>query len=416
MLLLFAALTTAQAQTIAVPGTDLMIHLPESDPDLPAPWTYSTGDISSEVKVGMRNRGAFTDIRLSTTGHQPDVIAVKEDLLAWLKAEDEADEYESYTLGELTEEENEKLGPMLRLPFEVFDTHLEQPFYRELVFFAIEGTGVVLTAISSESAERANTVLADVLEMMDPMKPAVALDALPTGSIQTPAGYSLKLPRGWRGLTPSERGRRDMALIKGDSIYSGESAYFFAVDTSYLNKTVFFCRVSDAASLHILSPEKSPLTAENFKTYIRVLLKGGSYQILEGGDAVVGESIPDNPLDIREEGELQFVERGDREAYLWQLEGTVWDKPTTTSVFFTTYDDLGLTCVSHAEEGDEAVLGTFAGVMKGLRIVDGKAHPMALSMGARYTRWWPFTNPLMQLYLFPLPLLAFGAWFVYKSD
>ena len=84
MLLLFAVLTTAQAQTIAVPGTDLMIHLPETDPDLPAPWTYSTGDNSSEVKVGMRNPEAFTDIRLSTTGLQPDVVAVKVDLLLWL--------------------------------------------------------------------------------------------------------------------------------------------------------------------------------------------------------------------------------------------------------------------------------------------------------------------------------------------
>ena len=417
MFLLFAALTTAQAQTIAVPGTDLMIHLPESDPDLPAPWTYSTGDISSQVKVGMRNREAFTDIRLSTTGHQPDVSAVKEDLLSWLKSEDEADDYEEYTLGELTDEVHEKLGPMLRVPFEVFDAHLEQPFYRELVFFGIEGAGVILTAISSESAERANTVLGEVVEMMDPMKPAVALEDLPTGRIQTSSGFSLSLPVGWRGLTPGERGRRDMALIKGKSIYAGESAYFFAVDTSFLNKTTFFCRVNDAASLHVISPEKSPSSAENFKTYVRVLLKGGSFRLTAGGDAFIGESIPENPLDIRSEGKLEFLEMADREAYMWELKGTVWDEPTTSQVFFTTYDDLGLTCVAHAQEGDEAILGTFSGVMKGLEIVDGDQHPMALSMGARYTRWWPFSNPLMQLYLFPLPLLVFGAWYVYnKSD
>jgi hypothetical protein len=55
-------------------------------------------------------------------------------------------------------------------------------------------------------------------------------------------------------------------------------------------------------------------------------------------------------------------------------------------------------------------------VMKNLQIVDGEDHPMVLSLGARYTRWWPFSNPLMQLYFFPVPLLAFGAWFVYKSD
>jgi len=416
MFLLFAALTTAQAQTIAVPGTDLMINVPHSDPDSPPVWTHSMGDISSEVKVGMRNREAFTDIRLSTTGHQPDVFGVQEDLLAWVKAEDEADDYEVYTLGEMIQEEHETLGPLLRMPFEVFDSHLEQPFFRELVFFGIEGSGVVLTAISSESAERAHMVLDEVVAMMDPMKPALAAEALPNGEIQTLSGFRLALPMGWRGLTAEETGRRDMALIKGDSIYSGEGAYFFAVDTAYLNKTVFYCRVNDAAGLHILSPGKSILAIENFKTYAKVLLKGGSFRLTEGGDAVVSESIPENPMDIQSEGEVQYLEMDDREAYLWEVKGTVWDKPTTTQIFFTTYDDLGLTCLAQAQEGDESLLGTFSGVMRDLQIVDGEDHPMALSLGARYTRWWPFSNPLMQLYFFPFPLLIFGAWFVYKSD
>lgn len=416
MFLLFAALTAAQAQTIAVPGTDLMIHLPKSDPDLPPVWTHSTGDISSEVKVGMRNREAFTDIRLSTTGHQPDVFAIQEDLLAWVKAEDEADDYEEYTLGEMTQEAHETLGPLLRMPFEVFDSHLEQPFYRELVFFGIEGSGVVLTAISSESAERAHTVLNEVVAMMDPMQPALAKADLPQGEIQTLSGFRLKLPMGWRGLTPAETGRRDMALILGDSIYAGEGAYFFAVDTAFLNKTAFYCRVNDAASLHVLSPEKSLLAVDNFKTYARVLLKGGSFRLTEGGDTVVSESLPENPVDIRSEGAVHYLEMADREAYLWEVKGTVWDEPTTAQIFFTTYDDLGLTCLAHAQAGAEAILGTFSGVMKGLTIVDGEDHPMTLSTGARYTRWWPFSNPFMQLYFFPFPLLAFGAWFVYKSD
>jgi hypothetical protein len=416
MLLLFAALSTVQAQTIAVPGTDLMIVVPQTDPDLPPVWTHSTGDISSEVKVGMRNREAFTDIRLSTTDYQPDVLRIQDDLLSWVKAEDEADDYEEYTLGEMTQEDHEKLGPVLRLPFEVFDSHLEQPFYRELVFFGIEASGVVVTAISSESAERAHLVLEDVLLMMDPMKLALPPEDLPLGEIQTASGYRLKLPMGWRGLTVEETSRRDVALIKGDSIYAGEAAYFYAVDTAYLNKTVFYCRVNDAAGLHVLAPDKSGLAIENFKTYARVLFKGGSFRLTEGGDTVISESIPDDPLDIKSEGEVQFLQMGDRDAYLWEVKGTVWDKPSTSQVFFTSYDDLGLTCVSQAEDSEKAILGTFSGVMKGLQIVDGENHPMVLSMGARYTRWWPFSNPLMQLYFFPIPLLAFSAWFLYKSD
>jgi hypothetical protein len=188
------------------------------------------------------------------------------------------------------------------------------------------------------------------------------------------------------------------------------------VDTAYLNKTVFSCRVNDAAGLHVLAPDKSDLAVENFKTYARLLFKGGSFRLTEGGNAVISESIPDDPLDIKSEGEVQFLQMGDRDAYLWEVKGTVWDKPSTSQVFFTSYDDLGLTCVSQAEDSEKAILGTFSGVMKGLQIVDGENHPMVLSMGARYTRWWPFSNPLMQLYFFPIPLLAFSAWFLYKSD
>ena len=416
MLLLFAALSFANAQTIAVPGTDLMIHLPESDPDLPAPWSYRTMDVSSEVKVGMRNIEAFTDIRLSTTAYQPDVHAVSDDLLAWLAAEDEADPYEEYLLGELVAEEHESLGQILRLPFQVADTHLEQTFFRELVLFAIEGAGVVVTAISSDSAERANTVLSEVVEMMDPMKPALSTEELPTGRVEAPSGFAVELPVGWRALTDGERDQKEMALIKGDSIYSGESASFYAVDTSFMNKTVFFCRVNDAASLHVLSPSKSSEAVENFKTYARVFLKGGQFRVTEGGDSLTGDSLPDKPLDIQSEEEVQFVELSDRDAYLWRVSGAVFDEPTTSSVFFTTYDDLGLTCAAHAQEGEEAILGTFERVVRGVVVLDGENHPMALSMGARYTRWWPFSNPLLQLYFFPIPLLAFGAWFVYKSD
>jgi hypothetical protein len=416
MLLLFAALSIADAQTVAVPGTDLMIHLPESDPDLPPPWSYRTMDVSSEVKVGMRNIEAFTDIRLSTTSYQPEVAAVSEDLLAWLESEDEADPYEEYSIGELVAEEHEKLGPLLRVPFEVADTHLEQTFYREMVFFGIEGAGVVVTAISSDSAERANTVLSEVVEMMDPMKPALADEDLPTGKVQTPSGFSVELPVGWRALTDGERDQREMALIKGTSDYAGEPASFFVVDTQYLNKTPFFCRVNDAASLHVLDPNKSSAAVENFKTYGRVFLKGGQFRLTEGGDSLVGDSLPEKPLDIQAEDDVEFFALADRDAYLWRVSGAVFDEPVSASLFFTTYDDLGLTCVAHASEGDEAILGTFEGVMRGLEILDGENHPMALSMGARYTRWWPFSNPLMQLYFFPIPLLAFGAWFVYKSD
>ena len=359
-------------------------------------------DISSEVKVGMRNIEAFTDIRLSTTSYQPDVTAVSEDLIAWLEAEDEADPYEEYTIGELVEEEHEKLGPLLRLPFEVADTHLEQTFYRELVLFGIEGAGVVVTAISSDSAERAITVLAEVVEMMDPMKPALTIEELPTGQVQTSSGFSLELPVGWRALTDGERDQREMALIKGTSIYSGEPAAFYVVDTQFLNKTPFFCRVNDAASLHVLDPAKAEGAVENFKTYGRVFLKGGQYRLTEGGDALVGDSLPEKPLDIQSEEEVEFFSLSDREAYLWRVSGAVFDEPVTASMFFTTYDDLGLTCVAHAGEGDEAILGTFEGVMRNLQIIDGENHPMALSMGARYTRWWPFSNPLLQLYFFQL--------------
>ena len=88
----------------------------------------------------------------------------------------------------------------------------------------------------------------------------------------------------------------------------------------------------------------------------------------------------------------------------------------SASVFYTTYSDVGLLCRAWADPGDEARLTTFEGVVEGLEVVDGEQHPMALTLKGRYTRWWPTSNPLFQLYWFPVPLLLVAGWLVLRED
>ena len=67
-------------------------------------------------------------------------------------------------------------------------------------------------------------------------------------------------------------------------------------------------------------------------------------------------------------------------------------------------------------EVHEATLETFKLTVAGIEITEGEAHPLPLSMKARYVRWWPFAHPLLQLYWLPFPLLLLAGWLVMRDD
>ena len=413
---IFGAITGANAETIAVPNTDLYLNLPELEEGEPQVWAWSTGDITSEVKLGMRNVEAFTDIRLRVTGHQPAPHMVADDLLAWIHAQDEADTYQNYTIGEMVLSEHETLGQLVTIPFEVFDTHMEQTFFDEMVLFAGYGTGIIVTSISSDSQERSHEVLTEVLAMMEHGTDPVATEELPTGEITTQFGLELALPAGWRALTDEELSHRNTELVRAEGDFFGLPANLYVIDEHRLVNTVFECNASDGSSLYIVDPDKSETALNNFTTWAEIAFSGGMYQVTTDSNHTGGEVIPDNPMVIEELGEVEFLEFEDREGYLVRAKGMVWGEEKEGSLFYTAWDNLGITCLAFTSPEDNAVLETFERTMRTMQVTDSINHPMPMSTATRYARWWPYSHPLLQLYWLPIPMLLLSGFFVYKSD
>ncbi|MEE2751150.1 MAG: hypothetical protein VX519_06955 [Myxococcota bacterium] len=401
---------------VKVPGVDLIARIPQPPEDEPPVWTHSLGDATSEVKLGLRRPDAFTDLRIQTSAYQPDLDRISSAMFLWLEQQDESDESTKYTIGESRLEEHERLGSVLMIPFQVRDEHLEQDFWDQVALFAVEGAGVILTAVSSDSAERSESVLREALDMLHPTLSPLTPEELPTGRVEMPAGYSLDLPSGWRGLTEKETRERSTLRIAGDGPFSGQFARFFAVDPSELEKVVFECTASASPALYILDPAKSPRSALNFQEYATVQLKGGRYRIQSGSQERFVDVVAERPLQPTSTSDVRYIDLGDRHAYLWRVEGTLFDVPMEASVFYTAWDDVSLFCSSMVEPVESPVLGTFESIVSKLEVQDGELHPMPLSVKARYIQWWPTPNPFLQLYWLPIPLLMMAGWLVLKDD
>ncbi len=417
MIPLVVALLTASpvhAKKVQVPGLGLKVEMPEpEDPSVPPSWKHSKGDATSDIRLSMRNTEAFTDVAFSATPFQPDLEAVSPNLLPYLRKV--IDEDLKFEAGEILNEEHPMLGTVLLLPMVVHDDFMEQDLWSELAVFAVEGHGVMATATSSMSAEMATEQLHAVLDMLHVTKPPVPLEELPTGQLDAPAGYRIELPTGWRALTPTEARVLATTRIAGEGPFSGQFANLFVVDTASLEGLIFHCEAMADATLEILAPAKSPSAAENFLTYARVMLRGGRVRIATGIDEIFVDALSDLPLHPKDEGALEFINLQNREAYLWRVKGTLFEKPAEASFFYTNWDDVGLTCLAIAEAGEEGRLGTFDQIVRGISVIDGPNHPSHLSMRSHYVRWWPYSHPALQLYWLPLPLLLLGGVLLFKD-
>ncbi len=417
MLPLLVALLTAspaQAKKIQVPGLGLKVTIPEAeDPALPPPWKHSKGDSTSDIRLSMRNAAAFTDVAFMATAFQPNLEAVRPNLQPYLRKV--IDEDLKYEAGELVSLDHEVLGQVLTLPLTVHDAFMEQDLWSELAVFAIESHGVIAMATSSMSPEMAHEQLAAALALLDVTRPPVPVADLPTGRIEAPAGYALDLPTGWRALTPLEARGLSTARIAGEGPFSGQLANLFIVDDSQLEGLVFQCEAMADATLEVVDPAKSPMAGENFLTYARVMLRGGRVRIASGVDELFVDSLSELPVHPKDDGRLEFIPLETRDAYLWRVKGTLFEEPAEAAFFYTTWDDVGLSCLSIAEAGEEGRLGTFDSAIRAASVVDGELHPAHLSMKARYVRWWFTSHPALQLYWLPLPLLLLGGVLLFRD-
>ncbi|MCB9763364.1 MAG: hypothetical protein H6739_26595 [Alphaproteobacteria bacterium] len=402
----------ATAKEIKVPGLDVLVTVPDPPDGEMSPWGWTVGDVSTDVRLAMRNMELYTDVTFQAAPWQPDLSAI-EDLAPQVLPLD--DEDLQITPGEPFTTQHETLGDMLVLTADVHDSWMEMDRWSRVAVFAIEGNGVVVTATSSESAERAEEVLTTALGMVQVTNPPVPPAELPYGKVTADAGYTVDVPPGWRALTQDETRRVSSTRVGGEGPYSGSLANFYVVDTRSLGRSVFNCKAEAVGTLEVIDPAKSPESVENFRTFARVHLRGGRYRLVNGTEETFIDILTDVPVQPEAESDVQFVHLRDRDAYLWRVGGTVYQEPAKASMFYTTYADVGLVCVAVVEPEEEAMLTTFDQAMRGLTIVDGEQHPQPLSIRALYVRWWPTTNPALQLYWLPLPLFLIAGYLVLKD-
>ncbi|MCP4810295.1 MAG: hypothetical protein GY913_23775 [Proteobacteria bacterium] len=405
--------TKLRETLIAVPGVELEVRVP-APPDETGvqPWQWTINDTTMDTRLGMANREAYTYLRFGATDYQPDLTKLGDEIIEQLLPMD--DEELEISPGELQRFEHEALGDVIVLNAHIWDSWMERDLWSQTIVFNVEGSAIMLTSQSSDTLVQADVILGEVIDMLSVVEPPIAEDDLPYGVLDTPAGYTIELPMGWRALTEDEA--PDSTRIAGDGPFAGNLSQIFVVDPASLSKPVFECVANAGSPLEVLAPAKSTEAIENFKTAMRVQLKGGKYRLESAGDEIFIDADTSIPLYTTTEGEVEFLPLGERDAYRWRVEGTVFEEPVAASVFYTAYSDIGLVCTSVVEQGDEALLGTFDSSVDKLRITDDAAHVMPLSLASKYKRWWPMSNPLLQLYWLPVPLFLIAGWLVVRDD
>ena len=396
---------------IAVPGVSLEVHIPVPD-DGSQPWQWTVNDATMDTRLGMANREKYTYLRFGATDYQPDLEKLGDEIVEQLLPMD--DEELEITPGELQRFEHEVLGDVIVLNAHIWDSWMERDLWSQTVVFNVKGAAVLLTSQSSDTLVMADEIMAETIEMLALPDPPIAEEDLPYGTLVTEAGYTVELPLGWRALTDDEA--PDATRIAGDGPFASSLAQIFVVDPAQLSQPIFECVANAGAPLEVLDPSKSAEAVENFKTAMRVQLKGGKYRLESAGDEIFIDADTSIPLYTTDEGDVEFLPLGNRDAYRWRVEGTVFEEPVAASVFYTAYADIGLYCASVVEEGDEAILGTFEATVDKLRVTDDTVHDMPLSLASRYKRWWPMSNPLLQLYWVPIPLFLVAGWLVVRDD
>lgn len=255
------------------------------------------------------------------------------------------------------------------------------------------------------------TVAEEVLQMAE-IREAITPEAeLPTGRVEMEAGYALTLPDNWRALTKKEMNLYAPERV-GDGPYEGRRAARLFVEPSTFKPLQFSCQVYDTAGrpIEVLDPAKSAVHGENYRTHARVMLKGGSFKIATGGvEEVIKVFHPSDlgRVTVSEEaqGTLETLDLGDRDAYLWTVEGMLGEsREVTVHAYYTAWDNIGLNCFAIEGEEDEGLGDVFNTTMASLEILEPEEHAMRLSFISQYRRWWPYAHPALQLYWLVIPM------------
>lgn len=419
--------------TYPLPDLDIVVRVPLDDPDnawRPPPWA-----IISESDLALQPEGkqiiAMFDV--VQREFQPAFDAARTQDVGQALAQAYIDDvYAGPQLGAVTWDavelvEHPTLGTHLRARATVELPDREDTGGQLVVSLYPVRQGLNATVVvgvgTPEELTAAADFLANAITFYDgPM----AWKDLPTGQLTDPAGYSLDLPEGFRALTERERTALRGEPVGGNSGYGGALAYQWYFDPGSLaGKRGFGCAAFSSDTLEIVDPAKAPGLADNYRLAASLTLRSGTYQV-DGGKPIRGRAadLMDGRavvVDPAVEGELTVVSLGDRPAYLWRTEGkrvaaSGEEQDVLVGTFYTAYADVNLHCQVSAPPTDPALIDAFVQSMGTVSITDGAAFPLHLGLMAQYKQWWPSTNPVLQLYWLPIPIILFAGWLANRGD
>jgi|GEM_PF-2100531 len=417
----------------AMPDLDMVVRIPVGDPDsawLPPSWALSSDSSLALEKQGQQLIAMYEELSrefqptfraetapevgqalamrfLSSTYAGPELGQINWDGFALI---------DSPTLGQIIEGKG-----AIELPGREDETG------RIIVDLVPVRAGVdAIALVGVATPEEADAALAQLTAMTAFYDGPLAWDQLPIGHVVEDAGYEIDLPEGFRALTERERLALNGEPVGGNSGFGGALAYQTFLDPSTLDGwRSFACVAFSADTLEVVDPDKAPRLGANYRLASQVMLKGGSYKV-SGGKDIRGRSADlldarNVQVDPTDAGTLHTIDLGDRDGYLWRGTG---DKSSTggetqavqIATFYTAWDDVNLQCQAVAPGDKAELLDQFEASMRTLRVTDGIQHPLTLGLMARYKRWWPYSNPLAQLYWLPIPIVLFAAWLANRGD
>lgn len=311
-----------------------------------------------------------------------------------------------------TRGEHPVLGPILDAHAAVRIDGMRAPLQVRVIGHELAG-GLGLVVGLSDGPADTPIDLEPVIATMDIKAPRVKADGFQTGHVVLDEGYSIDVPPGWRRATP-----REQSWFGGLPVNGTVQAAF--VDPGHVTDwPMYSCAVTTGAATPpaVLDPEKSPTHAKNFRAHARAGIIGGKIATADGtNDVPRFLATSTRRISLPEaEGEVTMLSLGDRDAYRFRTPVKTHDEEWSAVTFYTAWEKSALNCAALIPPGGDALLTTFEGATASIRVTDGDAHPMELSLSERYSRWWPFSHPALQLYWLPIPLAGFALWLAMKD-
>lgn len=415
-----------EVETVKVEGCPVRLQLPKPRRGEPG-WEYRTNP-TAEQKIQLARPGQRPP-KIGIGGEenfQPDLARTSDAGIRNLLKETVPGTGEVPETITVAHTHHDKLGDLVIASYTVPGADKAPDLDFRVALLPVEAGFAWFVGADLAGSEALEPGLDEVLGISAVPRPAVPDGEFQTGHFASPAGYELDLPEGWRALTESEMGLLSTERIT-DGPFRGKPVHQVFVDPrpergDLADVPWITCAATgtEDAPLEVMHEDRSPAHAEVYRARARAFLRKASLTDAKGKRISLSRVDPTGGIPIEvpkgEPGELSYLSVGDREGYLWKGTATFMDKPVRVATFYTTWDNVSLDCATMAREGDDTTLDLFERAMASLRVTDAANHPEQLTLMSKYKRWWPYSQPWLQLYWLPIPLFLIGVFVAMRGE